>query len=927
MAKKYEINIRKKLICCTAMLLAGLFLIGCRPSEEPEDEDLDQVQAAVENPPVLQPDGTNGDIYEIAAIDDNKFRAVWVATVLNLDFPSSRELTADDMKNEIDAIIARTAEIGMNAIIFQVRPTGDAFYESSIFPWSHWLTGTQGQGIPGFDPLAYWIEKSHENNIELHAWLNPYRIIHTATNSSDPESLAPDNPVRLNPELAVAWSMPNGNSGLFLDPGLPEARQLIIDGIEELAINYDVDGIHIDDYFYPGTDFDDAATFEQYGNGMELDDWRRENVNTLIRDIQSTIKDINQEYDKDIRWGISPSGIWKNDTSDPLGVPVPSTFESYKLLYADTRRWVLEEWVDYICPQIYWYIGFETADFKAIFDWWVDLCKDTDVDLYIGHAAYREDQNDQPPNWNGEMIRQLEMVKNSPVALGSAFYRFYSLRGALGDTIRDYFIEQDDNTEHDLVMVINTLSIGFPDHDVTFTATAANAPGYNVVGASVPGIPLYLNGEEVTNRTREGFFFVYVPLETGVNELTFSQAGQDDVVRKITRNAPGSGGGGGGGETPPAVTITQITTPRYATINSDEAWLFPSNTNSGGSDWMLSRGQRDRVIAESSNNFVKLSCGMWVSRDAVLLSNTAPVGSAALQNGAYRAGTDYDIIAWESSVFTAVHAEYDGTVLRVNFGMQTVVPPLSLPNDLSNTIFSSYDSGIDDGVPYFEFTIREDVNFEGYYVDHSDDELRLHLKKRKTLAPGGQPLDGITIMLDPGHGGEHSGAVGPLGGALPEKYIVLEQSLRLRDRLEALGATVILTRDSDVTVGLQERVNLAWQYKPDLFVSVHINSVAETTNAENIRGFTVWHRNPNAISISETFLDIMFDIIPGSTRTKHINQSNFFVCRPAWMPAVLLENGFIINIDDFVWLIDPVQQSILAGAMTDTILEYFSDQG
>jgi len=903
------------------MLLIGLLFVGCKTAEEPKDEIPEPVETVVETPPTQPPEEYNGDIYEVTTMVDDRFRAVWVATVLNLDFPSSREFTADEMKNEIDSIVTRTAEMGLNAIIFQVRPTGDALYESSIFPWSHWLTGTQGEGIPDFDPLVYWIEKCRENNLELHAWLNPYRIIHTSTNSSDPETLSPDNPVRMQPELAVGWAMSNGNRGLFLDPGLPEVRRLIIEGIEEIAINYDVDGIHIDDYFYPGVDFDDAGTFELYGEGMELDDWRRENVNTLIKDIQSTIRNVNEDYGKEIRWGISPSAIWKNDSEDPLGVPVPSTFESYHLLYADTRLWVMEGWIDYICPQIYWYIGFETADFKAIFDWWVDLCKDNDVDLYIGHAAYREEQNDQPPNWNGEMIRQLEMVNTSGVVRGSAFYRFASIKGELGDDIRDFFTIEDETTDQDRMMIIDKLSVGMPERDVTLTASATNAPGHNVVGASVPDVPLFLNGEEVTNRTREGFFFVYVPLETGVNEFTFSQAGQDDVVRKITRNAPGSGGGGGETTAP---TITQITTQRYATVSSDEAWLYPSNTATGGSDWMLSRGQRDRVIAESSNGFVKLSCGMWVNRDAVTLDSNAIQASTELRNGVYRSGVDLDTITWQASVFTAVHATYDGTILRVNFGMQAEIPTINLPANLSQTIFSSYDSGTEDSVPYYEFTIKEDINFEGYYIEYENDELRLILKKRKILSPGAQPLTGITIMLDPGHGGEHSGAIGPLGSALPEKEIVLNQTLRFRERLEALGATVILTRDNDATVTLQERVDLAWLHKPDLFISLHINSIAETTNAENIRGFTVWHRNPNAISISETFLDVLFDIIPDSTRTKNINQSNFFVCRPAWMPAVLLETGFIINIDDFVWLIDPIQQSILAGAMIDAVLEYFS---
>ena len=904
-----------------ALMLLGILLVGCHPVEdEPQEEIESPPPSEIENedPALIEDD--DEEFFEIIEIVEDDFRAVWVASVLNLDFPTRQGQNAETLKREIDAIIDRTAELGLNAIIFQVRPTGDSFYKSDIFPWSHWLSGTQGKGILDFDPLEYWIDACHAKDIELHAWLNPYRIIHTVTNSSDPNTLSPDNPVYKNPELAVGWTSQNGRKGLFLDPGLPEARQLIIDGIVELIDNYDVDGIHIDDYFYPGTNFDDSASFEQYGNGMDLADWRRENVNTLIKEIQATIRNFNDLHDKDIRWGISPSAIWKNNSADPLGVPIPSTFESYHLLYADTRQWVLEEWVDYMCPQIYWYIGFPTASFELILDWWENLCRDTNVDLYIGHAAYRENEKDQPPYWEGEMIRQLEMTEESDVVKGNVFYRFHSLKGALGNTIRDFFREEEETDERKPVMILDTLSVGMPERDIVFSSTAANAPGYNIVGTSVPGVPLYLNGEEVTNRTIEGFFFVHVPLVSGVNEFTFSQAGQEDVIRKITRNAPS--GGGGSGST--AVTTTQVTTSRYATVTSDEAWLFPSHTTTGGSDLMLERGQRDRVIAESSNNFVKLSCGMWVSKNHVSLRNESDFIENVLQNGVYRNGPNFDMLVWRSDEFPAVHAVYDGDELTLNFGMQKEVPSLDLPSVLSQTIFSSYSSGINDGVPYYTFTIRSDVNFEGYHMEYVNGEVRFMLKKRKPLARGSMPLAGISIVLDPGHGGEHSGAVGPLGSAMPEKVLNLTNTILLAERLRELGADVHLTRETDVTLELQERVNISRRLRPDLFLSLHINSVAETTNAENVRGFTVWYRNANSINMSETILDVMYDIIPHTNRHRNINQANLFVCRPTWTPSVLLEAGFIINIEDFVWLIDPVQQEKMADATAQAVLEYFA---
>lgn len=847
-----------------------------------------------------------------------EFRAVWVTTVFNLDFPSRQDLTADEMKREIDAIVSRTADLGLNAIIFQVRPTGDAFYDSEIFPWSNWLTGTQGVGIPDFDPLQYFIEASHARNIELHAWLNPYRIIHTATDSSDPNTLAPDNPVRLNPHLAVPWTTSGGNRGLFLDPGLPEARQLILDGIAEIVLNYDIDGIHFDDYFYPGSDFDDSGSFALYGGGMNLGDWRRENVNTLIRDIQSLIRDINEEQDRNVRWGISPTAIWKNATTDPLGKLTTRGMESYYALYADTRLWVTEGWVDYIMPQIYWHIGFEIADFEAVLDWWINLCHDVDVNLYIGLAAWRE--YDQVPNWEGELVRQLTMMAQSDVVMGSAFFRYNSLRGTLGNTLRDFF-EQADYVPREPLMILEHLSVGKPERNVTITGTDATAAGFNVLGTSIPSLPLYLNGQRVTSRTVEGFFFVHVPLESGENVFTFSQEGQDDVVRIITRNPPRPGDG-----TPqPAVTTTEVTTPRYARVVRDDAWVFPSHTTTGGSDWMLAQGQVDRVVAQSSNGFVKLSSGIWVRSNTVSIRTESDFIKNVLTTGVYHPGADYDIITWESELSVAIVPSFDGRVLTVNFGMHTQPPPLSLPDDLSETMFESVRSGVRDYASYFEFTIRDDVRFEGQFVSFEDGEMRLYLKHRKTLTDGDNPLEGITILLDPGHGGDEPGAVGPLGADMPESYIVLINAELLTERLRALGATVYLTRETDIQVSLQDRVNMSRDLRPDLFLSLHINSVAETTNSENIKGFTVWYRNPNAVPFAELTLELMHDITPHTNRYRHINQANFFVCRPSWVPSVLFESGFIVNLEDFIFLIDPREQERMADATVEVILAYFGE--
>ena len=926
-------SIRKHII--TAMLLLCIIVSGCKTTTLPEEPTPDAgLPSVTETQPPSQPELTTPP--ELIDTDGGyehgedgpggnrrprgELRAVWVATVLNLDFPSARGLSANAMKREIDMIVNRTAGLGLNAIILQVRPTGDAFYQSDIFPWSQWLSGTQGVGITGFDPLRYWIEKCHDNGIELHAWLNPYRIIHTTTNSSDPGTLAPGHPVRLRPELAVAWKTSNGSAGLFLDPGLPDARELIIDSIVEIIERYDVDGIHIDDYFYPGANFNDEASYASYGGGLELADWRRENVNELVRGIQSVIREHNEANGKDVLWGVSPSAIWKNGSSDPLGVPTTNGQESYSALFADTRRWVMEEWIDYICPQIYWYIGFETANFEPVLNWWTELCEDYNVELYIGHAAYREVQDDQSPRWRGEILRQLEMAAGFDVIGGSFFYRFESLRGSVGNTVRDYYIARDGLPPVEPLIVLDTLTIGMPREDVTLAATASTAPGYMIAGTSDPRTPLYLNGEEVTSRTIEGFFSVYVTLETGGNSFTFSQEGQENITRSITRNPP-EPPTTTPGQTP---TVSDVTRPRYATVTSDAAWVFPGNTASGGSDWMMAPGQRDRVVAESSNGYVKLSCGMWINLDHVELSNERRPVEDVFKNGEYRAGTDVDILAWKSDVYAGVYASLDGHTLTVSFGMHTEAPPLTVPDDLTGMIITDVSSGIKSNTPYYAFTLRDDLGLEGYYTDFEDGEFRLYLKLRKTLAEGDKPLEGITIVLDPGHGGDEFGAIGFMGTELAEKHINLINAIGLSERLTELGATVHLTRDADVTVTLQQRVDMSRQVKPDLFISLHVNSVAETTNAANIRGLSVWYRNPGSVSLAQTMLDTLYYINPATNRSRGINQANFFVCRPAWAPSVILEASFIVNMDDFVWLIDPAKQDELADAMADAILEYFA---
>lgn len=360
---------------------------------------------------------------------DHDFRGVWVTTVINLDFPSEPGLSNETIQAEIRGIVDRSAAIGLNAIILQVRPEGDAIYPSDIFPWSRYLTGTQGQApADGFDPLGYFLTRAHQAGLELHAWVNPYRVTHATSGITDVNALATNNPARLNPHLVREWG-----GRLYLDPGFPESRQLILDGISELLANYNLDGIHFDDYFYPRQDFDDQLSFARYGAGRSLADFRRDNVNLLVYDVHNLLRSI----DPNIRFGISPTGIWANYPDHPLGSDTRG-FQHLTELAADSVYWVYRGWIDYLIPQLYWHRGFAIADYQVLLPWWEAVTRDSGVALHIGHAAWRE--QDSHDHWYpGEILAQLQLNRASDVVTGSVFFRFNHIRGRVGDDIGYFY--------------------------------------------------------------------------------------------------------------------------------------------------------------------------------------------------------------------------------------------------------------------------------------------------------------------------------------------------------------------------------------------------------------------------------------------------------------------------------------------------------
>lgn len=338
-----------------------------------------------------------------------EMRAAWISTVYNMDWPKTKN-NISKQKQEYIEMLDKLKGIGINTVVFQVRPKSDALYNSSINPWSDVLTGTQGKN-PGYDPLAFAIEESHKRGMEIHAWFNPYRV---TTSGTDINKLASNNQARLHQDWLLEYNS-GSNKALMYNPGLPEVRKHIVDTVSEVVRNYNVDGIHFDDYFYrDGMNDDD--TYKKYGNRLNKGDWRRENVNTLLREVKSAIKLIKPN----VEFGVSPSGIWKNKSSDPTGSDTRG-FEHYSKSYADSRTWIREGLIDYIVPQIYWTIGYSAADYSKLVSWWSNEVKGYNVDLYIGQGVYRQGGSDSL-NIASEIKQQINLNRKYSEVKGSMYF-------------------------------------------------------------------------------------------------------------------------------------------------------------------------------------------------------------------------------------------------------------------------------------------------------------------------------------------------------------------------------------------------------------------------------------------------------------------------------------------------------------------------
>ncbi|MFJ4907198.1 glycoside hydrolase family 10 protein [Streptomyces sp. NPDC093249] len=365
-----------------------------------------------------------------------QFRGVWIATVTNRDWPSRAGLSAGEQRAQLLAHLDTAVERRLNAVVLQVRPTADALWPSPYEPWAQCLTGTQGRD-PGWDPLGTAVEEAHARGLQLHAWFNPYRV----ANHTDPTRLVANHPARLHPE----WVLPYGGK-LYYNPGLPEVRRFTQDAMLDAVRRYDIDAVHWDDYFYPypvaGQVFADDEAYARYGGDFpDRASWRRHNTDLLVSSTAARIKEIDRRVD----FGISPFGVWRNIATDPEGSDTRAGVQTYDDLYADTRKWIREGWIDYVVPQLYWNIGLPAADYAKLLPWWDAVVRGTGVRLHIGEALYKAGDPAQPAAWQdpGELSRHLDLAARYPTVSGHCWFAAREVTadpiGAMATVVADHY--------------------------------------------------------------------------------------------------------------------------------------------------------------------------------------------------------------------------------------------------------------------------------------------------------------------------------------------------------------------------------------------------------------------------------------------------------------------------------------------------------
>lgn len=922
---------------------------------------------------------------------------IWLSSVKNLDFPSRPGLSKSELERELDDVVKVCKSAGINAVFFQVRPCADALYRSDIFPWSEVLSGTQGTAPDGgFDPLAYLIKKAHAENIEVHAWVNPYRI---GKNEEGPDSvisaLAQSSPAKQHPEYYAVCS----DGGVYFNPAIPEVRDLIISGIEEIVTNYDVDGIHFDDYFYPYgvNDYPDAAEFEKYGGGFsDIADFRRNNVNLLVRDTQAAIHRIKP----DVKFGISPFGIWDNSKDNPDGSQTRG-MSSYRAIFADSRAWVQNGWVDYICPQIYWAYETSAAPFDKLVEWWSTLCRASDVELYVGHALYKLGSGEAGFDNVSQITRQLDLCRDSGVA-GSVFFRYQTLKNnTLGcfDMIKSYSKTESEDSPAETApfsqksekyittqpAAVGALKITAPADG--FRTTDANV---SVTGTADPGLPLTVGGKPV-DVTEHGYFAVYLPLESGGNTFTFENGGskQSITVSRILPDSetklvsscfkPDSAYPGGdsifyAGEQVELSIYALENFNVYARFLGKEVQLLPTGDASGGlvrytacvkipnitsgsidggitefyaktdsGNLSYNETGKAEIISSPMTLYTQNECYVYNDTgDGSMMDNYqlpagAEVKATAFVNGLYRLQSgkwvNKDNVAKSAPESLPLDID-ESKYTRVDMVFKTVPTFQSRVTEGGTLVVSLYGTDEEPEIisqsarvgaqiirrGYFSDAVFsvESGSAEGFYISKTDEKtlsVWVYTNRR-----GG--LEGKTIAIDPGHGGEDRGAPGPPGAdGVCEDDLNLSVSYILAQKLKAAGANVILTREDQSTLPLAQRAGLIRSHTPDISISVHHNSVSRSSDFNKASGIVVLYSRETALSLSKLISGRITDGL--SLPNNGYKAQSLNVCRDYRYPCILIECGFVCNPAEYEMLLTQEYKNKLCDNIVLSLSDYF----
>ena len=366
-----------------------------------------------------------------------EFRAAWITTVANIDWPSQRTGSPGEQQEELAGLLHKFEQMHFNAVVMQVRPAADAFYKSSYEPWSEYLTGKQGkEPNPFYDPLEFAIRECRKRNLEFHAWFNPFRAVaNLKVSDVHPQHVSNRYP---------HWFFTYGGKKYF-NPGVPEARSFIVEVIMEVVKNYDIDAVHFDDYFYPykikGEEIDDEAAYRRYGQGLGRADWRRQNINQFIQALSDSIL-VHKPH---VKFGISPVGAWRNQSEDPRGSATRVGQPAYDYLYADIRKWLEEGWIDYVAPQLYWSTASRYGSYEVLTHWWHK--NSFGKHIYTGNAIFKIGEVEDDKTWlqPAEFSRQMRINREYSAIKGAIFFSTKSVfKNPLGlqDTLRRNFFKR-----------------------------------------------------------------------------------------------------------------------------------------------------------------------------------------------------------------------------------------------------------------------------------------------------------------------------------------------------------------------------------------------------------------------------------------------------------------------------------------------------